>query len=129
MKSQVTVEYLLILVVMLLLFSSVSMNLVEESLKTSMQVQTKQSIAFVNSSLVSAAGLLLTQAEGASVLVEVKAPADCSIEVNNYYLKYVCSGYSEEYNGTVVGSGLGVSYSPVGVINNGERGEIKVQKV
>ncbi len=99
MKAQVTIEFLIILVVMMLLFSAVTMDLVKTSLENSFQMQTLQAVDSANSSVLSAVKIVSIQPAGAVKSVMLRAPADCNYSVNTKSIALQCSGFSKKYDG------------------------------
>ncbi|RLG21590.1 hypothetical protein DRN74_01665 [Candidatus Micrarchaeota archaeon] len=78
MKAQLTLEYLIIFVILLLLFSNVSMDLMGSSMSSALQIQKQQIMKAANLSLESAASKLQYQGEGARILVKIRAAPDCN---------------------------------------------------
>ena len=136
MKGQITVEYLIILVIMTLLFYSVSMDLMSYSLGNSMQVQTNEIIRLTESNLLSAASSLSLQAQGAKTTVKARASPDCDFIVYSDYLEAVCSPESasfNEFNSTKFAQApAGIHYSCLtcqgGLITNEQIQTIQVYK-
>ena len=104
-KGQITIEYLIILSIMMLLFSAVSMDLISASLENTMQVQTGEIIRQVNSTFQNKISELLLQASGSKTTVKISSSADCDFIVNSSNLVLNCSPETasfKEYNGTLI---------------------------
>jgi hypothetical protein len=128
-KAQITVEYLIILVTMLILFSSVSMNLIQYSLTTASEAQTGEMIRAANSSLSGAINAVSVQGTGAKKTVLVRASPDCDFFVRLDSVVATCEPTSAsylKYDGavfaTVGGSGATLSCTSCsgGKIQKGE---------
>ncbi len=109
-KGQLTVEYLIILVTMILLFSSISMDLIQYSLAESTEMQTGEMINAAEYTVMGAVNQVKIQGPGAKKTVLVRASPDCSYDVSSTQIVASCiSGtpsYSE-YDGMTV-----VQFSP-----------------
>lgn len=136
-RGQITVEYLVVLVVMILLFTSVSMDLTDFSLQNAMQSQTNQLIRASEHALASSVDAVKYQGPGATRTVSVRAPSDCSFTVSPKELTAVCrdSSFSANYSGTkfaVIELATPVTYECVtctsGEIVSGETQLVKVKK-
>ena len=135
MKGQITVEYLVILVIMVLLFTSISMDLSEFSLENAMQMQTNSLMRASESVLLSSVKEVSLQGDGAKKSVSVRAPSDCAFKVMEYYISLDCreaSFSSEEFDGMRIAeidtaAYAGVRYLPI-TIENGEIGIVQVRK-
>ncbi len=135
-KAQITIEYLIILSVMILLFSAVSMDLISSSLTNTMQIQTSELIRQANSSFQHAITELSTQASGSSETIKLRSSADCDFIVMPSYLLVNCSPSSasfNEFNNTKIAEApSGISYNCLtctgGVVTNEERQIIQISK-
>ena len=107
MKGQISVEYLIILVVMVLLFSSVSLDLTEYSLNQTLNVQTGEMLRSSNITMTNVINTMNIQGPGAKKLVSLRAPADCNFSVGPSEIVTWCriQSPSEVWNGTIFGDG------------------------
>ena len=135
-KGQITIEYLIILSLMILLFSSVSMDLISSSLTSTMQVQTGEIIRQTNSTFQNVINELSLQAAGSKTTIKLRASADCDFIVNLNNLSVNCSPESasfKEYNDTFLAKApSGIIYNCLtctgGLITNEELQVVQVEK-
>ena len=99
-RAQITVEYLIILVIMVLLFTGISMDLSNYSLSNAMQVQTSQLIKSANYSLLNYAGMMQIQGAGSSRTVSIRAPSDCIFQIKTTHIRVSCppTSFSKDYD-------------------------------
>ena len=105
-KGQLTVEYLIILVAMLLLFSSISSDLMEFSLRNTIELQTGEMIRAADLVLESSVDAMNLQGPGAKKTVYLRAPSDCDYMISSYKIVTECvvgSASYELYNNVEVG--------------------------
>ncbi|NYZ79840.1 hypothetical protein H0N95_01150, partial [Candidatus Micrarchaeota archaeon] len=129
--------YLIVLVIMILLFTSVSMDLSDFSLQNAMQSQTNELIRASNHTLTSSVDVIKYQGTGAIRSVSIRAPSDCSFTIGNKDVTAVCrnSSFSAGYDGTkfaVISPSTLVTYAcPAcvgGEIKSGETQLVQVKK-
>lgn len=105
-KGQLTVEYLIILVTMLLLFSSISSDLMEFSLRSTVELQTGEMIRAANLVLENSVNAIKLQGPGAKKTIYLRAPSDCDYVVGSGQITLDCvpgSASYELYNGEIIG--------------------------
>ncbi len=135
-KGQITIEYLIILSIMILLFSTVSMDLINASLTNTMQIQTAEIMRQANDTIQNAINQLSLEASGSKATIKLRSSADCDFITHSTYLELNCSPSSasfKDYNGTVIAQApLGISYDCLtctgGVITNEELQTIQITK-
>ena len=145
MKGQITVEFLIILAVMTLLFSSISLDLSNYALKNALVTQSEVLASEANSVLVGAFNQVYLQGSGASKTVSIRAPADCNFTVNPTNVGVTCRFLSFTQQNYSTGfpafadisaySGIGVTYNCIGcdgaannVIPSGSARFVQVKK-
>lgn len=131
-KGQLTIEYLLILVVLIMLFTSVSTDLMDFASRNTFKVQTKELEQIHNTTLHNTVDIVALQATGAKQTLTLQAPSDCSyaITASEITLNCVSGGPAENFTGHVIGeieSGKDVSYTS-GEIPAGKTGKLIVTK-
>lgn len=111
-KGQLTIEYLIILVVLLILFTSVSMDLMTFSTENTLEIQTKETMKVHDQLLNQTQSTLALQAQGAKKTLALKAPADCGYNISTDHITLNCqSGTpSENITGSQIGSISEVTY-------------------
>lgn len=135
-RGQITVEYLIVLVVMILLFTAISMDLADFSLQNAMHSQTNELIRSSEHALLSSVDVVKYQGSGATRTVSVRSPSDCSFIVNDAFVLADCraGSFSENYTGISFAAipVASVKYScpdcVSGVIQSGETQLVKVVK-
>ncbi|MEM0372338.1 MAG: hypothetical protein QXO69_00630 [archaeon] len=136
-RAQITIEYLVVLVVMILLFTSVSMDLTDFSLQNAMQSQTASLIAVSEHALLSSVEAVKYQGPGAVRSVSVRAPSDCSFIVGEKEVAVDCpaTSFSKNYTGVkfaAISASVPVAYEcpscPGGEIKKGETQLVRVKK-
>lgn len=132
MRGQLTIEYLIILVVMLVLFNAISMDLVQSSLSDTMSTQTLESVKSQRYLISSVVESMRYQASGARSIIYLRAPSECAlvVSVNNVALSCDSGSASVNYTGTsLVPSYNGVSYGPAQTIAKGKTGTLQITRV
>jgi hypothetical protein len=137
MKAQLTIEFMIILVIMLLLFNAVTLDLVNISTNDTNFMQTAEMVNSSRIMLSDAVSIVSLQGSGAKKTVSIRAPPDCD------YMLTSATAISLRCN---LGSpsetaGLnGVAVSPIsipqgvifsinsGIITSGEVGLVTVSK-
>lgn len=105
-KGQLTIEFLIILVAMLLLFSAISMDLIEFSLTNTLEIQTAEMVRSTKLILNSSVNSINLQGPGARRTLYIRAPSDCDFIVNPTFIELECEPESasyEDYNGMIIG--------------------------
>ncbi len=115
-KGQLTIEYLLILVILIMLFTSISTDLMDFASTNTLQIQTEQAINIHNTTLHNTVNIVALQAEGAKQTITLNTPPDCEYLVSDSSITLQCIAGtpSQEYTGTTIGNiapGTGVTYS------------------
>jgi len=131
-KGQLTMEYLIVLTVLVILFTSISTELMEFSSQETLQVQTEQISEIHGSTLINNAESIELQAPGARKSLTITTPPQCSYQIDPQEITLICAGGtpSEEYTGRKIGEiGYldGVQYQ-IGSIPEGTTGEITIEK-
>lgn len=135
-KGQITVEYLLILVIMILLFSSVSMELIDYSITNTMQIQTNEIIRQTEANFQNVNDALSLQAPDSKATVKVRSSTDCDFQVTSTSLLTICDSASSSY---VEFEGISFATAPSGInyncltcdgglISNGELEIVQISK-
>jgi|GEM_PF-2743696 len=135
-RGQITIEYLIILSIMILLFSSVSMDLINSSLTNTMQIQTSEIIRQTNSTFQNVINELSLQASGSSATIKLRSSADCDFIVYPNYLITNCSPESASFkqfnNSKLAEAPPGISYNCLtcsgGLVTNEELQVIQISK-
>lgn len=97
-KGQLTIEYLLILVVLVILFTNVSTDLMNFTSKNTLQLQTKEIERAHNQTLLNTIQTLSLQAPGAKRSLTLTAPSDCAYIVEPDRVKLDCGRDTPSYN-------------------------------
>ncbi|MFW5902317.1 MAG: hypothetical protein ACOCTT_00305 [archaeon] len=130
-KGQLTIEYLLILTVLIILFTSISMDLMDFSSQGTLQIQTEQLSEIHGSTLRNNAESISLQGTGAKQTITITAPPDCgyNLESNKLTLNCIPDSPSENYTNTEIGdiSDLDVRYQGQD-IDSGQTGQIGIIK-
>ena len=135
-RGQITIEYLIILSIMILLFSSVSMDLINSSLTNTMQVQTGEIIRQTNSTFQNVINELSLQASGSNMTIKLRSSADCDFIVYSNYLVTSCfpeSASFKQFNNTKLAEApSGITYNCLtcsgGLITNEEMQIVQISK-
>jgi len=136
-KAQLTIEYIVILVIMLLLFNMITLDLVNSSMLDVTFIQTSEMVNSTRILLSDAAKIINLQGTGAKKTVSVRAPPDCDYVISSNVIYLTCtSGSPSEkagFNGLIVSPSdvpTKIIFSIPGErIISGELGTITVQKV
>ena len=104
-KGQLTIEYLIILVAMLLLFSNISLDLLDFSLRNTVEIQTSEFIRSSDNLLNYSINSISLQGAGAKKSVYLRPPSDCDYLVNPHDITLRCPSntVSAPYDGTLIG--------------------------
>jgi hypothetical protein len=131
LRGQLTIEFLIILVVMLLLFNAVSMDLIQTSLSDSMSTQTAETIRSESALINATVNSLRYQASGAKSTINLRAPSDCGLMVSANDIVLSCDSASSSVNYTgasLVPVYTGVSYSGPAQIAKGKMGAVAITR-
>ncbi len=111
-KGQLTIEYLIILVVLLILFTSVSMDLMTFSTQNTLEIQTRETMKAHDQLLTQTASTLSLQSTGARKTLVLNAPSDCGYDISASQITLECQDGtpSENITGTNIGSISGATY-------------------
>jgi|GEM_PF-5955670 len=130
-RGQLTIEYLLILTILIILFTSISMDLMDFSSQETLQIQTEQLSEIHGSTLRNNAEVINLQGSGSKQTILITAPPDCGYNLQNtrLVLKCMSGSPSEEYTGEEIGdiSDLNVQYQGDD-IDSGETGQVEIVK-
>lgn len=104
-KGQITIEYLLILLVLLILFTGVSTDLMTFTSRNSLQMQTEEISRAHNATINNVVDSISLQAPGAHQKIMLTAPADCAYNITTFNITLQCTGDtpSENYTGRAIG--------------------------
>jgi len=131
-KGQLTMEYLIILTVLVILFTNISTELMDFASQETLQIQTEQISEIHSSTLNNNAESIALQAPGARKSILITTPPQCSyqIETQQITLQCISDTPNEEYTGRTIGE-IGhlenVEYD-IGSIPEGETGEVTIEK-
>ncbi|MFH0987200.1 MAG: hypothetical protein V1911_04110 [Candidatus Micrarchaeota archaeon] len=125
-KAQITIEFLLILTVVILLFSSVTMDLADFTLEGTSQLHTNETISAARSLITTTSQALAFQGAGARKTVSIRAPVDCELTVTANSISASCVDPSAESTGTVV-TVTGAALSPKTILR-GKVGDVTVSR-
>jgi hypothetical protein len=135
-KAQLMIEYLIILVIMLILFNSVSMDLINTSQADSGTLQTKEMVSSAKMILSDAYKTISLQGSGAKRTVALRAPPDCDyIQQPQNAISLDCvagSASAADYDSVVitpsnVATGIYFTITDV-VIGSGKLGTVTISK-
>jgi uncharacterized protein (UPF0333 family) len=127
-RGQMSIEFLIILVVMLLIFTNVSMDIIDTSLQDAEAFQLEELISAANITVNGAARQLLLQGIGAKRTVNLRAPPQCGYAITGSSVK-TASCDDSSYDGIQIGpSSSYVLYGPASTIESGELGTLKIQR-
>lgn len=132
-RGQITIEYLLILVILITIFTSVSMDLMNFTTDSTLRIQTEELQKTHNYTLKNNIQSISLQAPGAVQTIAVTTPPDCLYNVTSGRITLNCTEGtpSENYTGTVIGnipSSQNIHYEPQQRIQPGETGEVSIVK-
>ncbi|MEM4222293.1 MAG: hypothetical protein QW097_02590 [archaeon] len=91
MKGQITIEYLVILAISLLIFSTISLNLALKSADTGILLEANSLVKASDTKVKQAVNFLKTQGSGSKVTILLKAPYDCAYVLNNNNITASCN--------------------------------------
>ncbi len=130
-KGQITIEYLLILVVLIMLFTNVSMDLIQFTSKNTLQMQTKEIEKSHNQTLQHISQSISLQAPGAKQTMLLNTPPDCAYNMTTKNITLECreDTPSENYTGETIGKTTEkVQYLNPRTIPRGESAQITLYK-
>ena len=133
-KAQLMIEYLIILVLMLILFNSISMDLISTSQEDAGRLQTAEMVNSSKMILLDAYKTISLQGSGAKKTVTLRAPPDCAYvqSQNTISLDCIYGTPSADYDGTVItptGTVPGVTFTiSGGTIESGKLGTVTISK-
>lgn len=130
-KGQITIEYLLILVVLIILFTNVSMDLIQFTSSNTLQMQTKEIEKAHNQTIKHVSQSLSLQAPGAKQTILINTPPDCGYNITQSNITLECreGTPSENYTGEVIGKTTGnVQYLNPKTVPRGESTRITLHR-
>ena len=133
-KAQLMIEYMMVLVIMLLLFNSISLDLVNTAMNDTNGLQIAEMANSSKMVLSDAVTIVSLQGSGAKKTVSLRAPPDCDYVLSATSATLNCiaeSAFYDDFNGRIVYSvpaGLQVTFSPAGTISSGNLGTITISK-
>jgi len=134
-RAQLTIEYMIILVIMLLLFNSVSMDLINTAQEDSGKLQTAEMVSSAKMILSDAYKTISMQGSGAKRTVSLRAPPDCDyVQQSDTVISLACvpgSISDQEYDGAIITPGVtGVKFIISGgtTIGSGKLGTVAISK-
>jgi len=133
-KAQLMIEYMVILVIMLLLFNSISLDLINTSTEDATFLQIAEMINSSKIVVLDAAKMISLQGAGAKKIVLLRAPPDCDYVSGVNTIIVQCdpiSRFYENFSGQVLtpSNFPKVSFSiDVGTITSGNIGKVNVSK-
>jgi hypothetical protein len=98
MKAQLTIEYMMILVIMLLLFNGITLDLVNTSIKDTNLLQTTEMISSSKMMLTDAITMVSLQGAGAKRTVALRAPPDCDFLLASNLISLRCAPATPSYD-------------------------------
>ena len=98
MKAQLTIEYMMILVIMLLLFNSITLDLVNTSISDTNEIQTAEMVNISRIIVSDAVGIISMQGSGAKKNVTLRAPSDCDYMITATTIGVQCESTSPTYS-------------------------------
>ncbi|MBI1974151.1 hypothetical protein HYS54_05030 [Candidatus Micrarchaeota archaeon] len=128
-RGQITIEYIIVIVVVMLLFSGISLDLISDSQKDAREIGRKLQERSVSSLLKSYGEMMSLQGSGGKKVLFLRAPPSCVISVEPAQLREVCEPTEPPFQymnpsvpaGTVITTSFpGVAYSCVSC----SRGEV-----
>lgn len=133
-KAQLMIEYMVILVIMLLLFNSISLDLINTSTEDAAFLQIAEMVNASKIVVSDAAKMISLQGTGAKRIVQLRAPPDCNYVWNLNVISVQCDPLSRFY-GNFTGQSItpnaltGVTYYINGeIIRSGNLGSVIVSK-
>jgi uncharacterized protein (UPF0333 family) len=112
MRGQITIEYLVIFVILLILFTSISVNLMNESMASTLEVQRVDMIRAAGVVVGSAAESLRYQGSGARSTASIRAPPDCDYTVGASSIAVNCD--DDNYDQSMAFSGITFKAATIG---------------
>lgn len=91
-KGQLTIEFLMILVIMLILFNAVSMDLANSSVSEAQRVQAGEAVKMATAVFNSTLEAFRFQGSGAKASISLRAPPDCEYRIFDSIISVYCSG-------------------------------------
>jgi len=136
-KAQLTIEYIVILVIMLLLFNGITLDLISTSLKDTTTIQTAEMVNASRMVMSDAVDIIGLQGSGAKKTIGLRAPPDCDYVLLSNVISLSCKFNSPSYTAGFNGASITPSDVPAGIqfllpggnIRSGERGTVTVSKV
>ena len=127
------IEYMVILVIMLLLFNSISLDLINTSTADASFLQMAETINASKMVVSDTAKIISLQGTGAKKIVQLRAPPDCDYVLNLNAITTNCDPESKFYSnftGQPITPALtGLTYSVNGgTIKSGDLGSVTVSK-
>ena len=136
-RAQLTIEYMIILVIMLILFNSISMDLISIAQIDSGELQTAEMVSSAKMILSDAYKIISLQGAGAKKTVALRAPPDCDyVQSSPTVISLECVPGSASdnagYDGTAITPGgvlPGVYLTIVKtIIGSGQLGTVTISK-
>ena len=132
-KGQLTIEFLIILVVMLLLFSGISLDLITSSLEDAFDIQTGEMIKSADFLVKDSVDNLLLHGSGAKKTIVLRAPSECNYAVSSKKIIVECEIGTTSYGAyhmIVIGPDplpTGIAYSATSpIIESGKSDAIEI---
>jgi hypothetical protein len=132
-KAQLMIEYMVILVIMLLLFNSISLDLVNASTEDAAFLQIAETINVSKMVMSDTAKMISLQGTGAKRIIQLRAPPDCDYIMGINIITVECdpnSRFYDNFTGQFITPSIaGITYSiDGGSIRSGDLGSIDVSK-
>jgi hypothetical protein len=133
-KAQLMIEYMVILVIMLLLFNSISLDLVNTSTEDASFLQIAETINVSKMVVSDSAKIISLQGSGAKKIIKLRAPPDCDYVLSLNVIAVECDPISRFYDNftgqSITQSAItGITYSiNGGIIRSGDLGSVTVSK-
>ena len=133
-KAQLTIEYMIVLVIMMLLFNGITLDLVNMAVADANSLQLSEMVNSSRMALADAAKIVGLQGSGAKKTVLLRAPPDCALSSADNVVYLMCEPGSVSYD---LGFNLAALNSPSasvkflidgGTIESGEIGAVSVTK-
>ncbi len=127
------IEYMVILVIMLLLFNSISLDLINTSTEDAVFLQIAETINASKMVVSDSSKMVSLQGSGAKKIVQLRAPPDCDYIMGVNVITVECnpnSRFYDNFTGQSITPGLsGITYAiNGGRIMSGDLGSIIVSK-
>ena len=133
-KAQLTIEYMIVLVIMMLLFNGITLDLVNTAVTDANKLQLSEMVNSSRIALLDATRIVSLQGSGAKKTVLLRAPPDCAYSVSATTVFLICEANSASFDlgfhgAVVTPEGASVIYSTDGgTIESGKIGEVSVTK-